>query len=101
MAPKQGYHGQQQQSKQEATAALSSSKASQPGAVAKDAVPTVKQPPKDKTKVIVRKLPPGLSEEGFRKAASAWIIDKFDWLSYYPGKVRCGSTLLHSAFHAI
>lgn len=45
---------------------------------------------KEKTKVIVRKLPPALNEESFKAA-----LDKvcppatYDWFCYYPGKVRC------------
>eukprot|EP00798_Chlamydomonas_sp_ICE-L_P014686 gene14686-20723_t len=47
---------------------------------------TAKQPAKERLKVIVRKLPPGLSEEGFRSAVDKLIADKFTWLSYYQGK---------------
>lgn len=45
--------------------------------------------PKEKTKVVVRKLPPALTEDNF-KAALDKVCDAstYDWLSYYPGKVR-------------
>lgn len=43
---------------------------------------------KERTKVVVRNLPPGLTEDAFRKAVDKYYEGKFDWFSYYPGKVR-------------
>jgi hypothetical protein len=47
--------------------------------------------PPSKVKVVVRRLPPALSEEGFRAAAGLLADLPHDWFAYYPGKVRCGS----------
>mmetsp|Transcript_18239 Transcript_18239/g.34736 ORF Transcript_18239/g.34736 Transcript_18239/m.34736 type:complete len:603 (-) Transcript_18239:278-2086(-) len=39
-----------------------------------------------RTKVVVRKLPPTLSEDAFRQALPASILDRCTWLAYYVGK---------------
>ena len=41
-----------------------------------------------KTKVLVRKLPPGLSEEQFVQTVEKLIHGRYDWLSFYAGKAR-------------
>lgn len=41
-----------------------------------------------KTKVLVRKLPPGLSEEQFVQTVEKLIQGRYDWLSFYAGKAR-------------
>lgn len=38
--------------------------------------------------VVVRKLPPGLTEEGFRAAVDKVAIGTYNWLVYNAGKVR-------------
>lgn len=43
---------------------------------------------KEKTKVVVRKLPPGLTEEGFKATIDKLVEGKCSWFSYYQGKVR-------------
>jgi len=44
----------------------------------------------ERTKVVVRNLPPTLGVDAFKdvleKHASA---DSYNWLQYYPGKIRC------------
>ena len=41
-----------------------------------------------KTKVLVRKLPPNLTEEQFLQSVEKLIAGRHDWLSYYAGKAR-------------
>ncbi len=42
-----------------------------------------------KTKVLVRKLPPGLTEEGFLKAVAGKLDPaRYDWFSFFAGKER-------------
>ena len=41
-----------------------------------------------KTKVLVRKLPPSLTEEQFLQTVEKLIGNRYDWLSYYAGKSR-------------
>jgi len=41
-----------------------------------------------KTKVLVRKLPPTLTEEQFLQAVEKLIANRYSWLSYYAGKAR-------------
>lgn len=41
-----------------------------------------------RTKVVVRHLPPNLEEEGFRELVSDWI-EKTDYFRYVRGKKRC------------
>lgn len=44
---------------------------------------------KSKTKVVVRRLPPALTEQGFRQAVGKLLEQlEHDWFEYYPGKVR-------------
>ena len=47
------------------------------------------RPPKpvQKTKVVVRKLPPQLTEEAFREAMTPYLPGT-NYLSFYPGKAR-------------
>lgn len=42
---------------------------------------------KERTKVVVRQLPPTLSEESFKVAIDKVVPDTYNWFSYYPGKV--------------
>lgn len=41
-----------------------------------------------RTKVLVRNLPPTLSEDGFRAVIDKIVGGRYDWLAYYPGRVR-------------
>jgi regulator of nonsense transcripts 3 len=43
---------------------------------------------KERTKVVVRNLPPALTEDAFKKAIDKYYEDKYDWFSYYSGKLR-------------
>lgn len=43
----------------------------------------------ERTKVVVRNLPPTLSAEAFQGALDKAAADSFNWLAYYPGKFRC------------
>lgn len=43
---------------------------------------------KERTKVVVRKLPPGLNEQGFRAVVEKLIEGRYTWLAYTEGKVR-------------
>ena len=43
----------------------------------------------ERTKVVVRKLPPLMSEAEFRDEVDSVAADQYDWLSFLPGKVRC------------
>ena len=51
----------------------------------------VKMPtkPVERTKVVVRKLPPLMSEAELRDEVDSVAADQYDWLSFVPGKVRC------------
>jgi hypothetical protein len=44
--------------------------------------------PSERTKVVIRGLPPTLSKDAFNDAVGSLIADKHDWQAYYPGKVR-------------
>ena len=47
-------------------------------------------PPNTRLKLIVRRLPPGLTEEEFETSLGGeWIVGngKVDWAAYKPGKV--------------
>ncbi|KXZ48188.1 hypothetical protein GPECTOR_30g284 [Gonium pectorale] len=39
-----------------------------------------------KTKVVVRGLPPGMTEETFKTVLDSISRERYSWLSYYPGK---------------
>jgi regulator of nonsense transcripts 3 len=41
-----------------------------------------------KTKVVIRKLPPYLKQDGFLEALNKSFEGAYDWVSYYPGKLR-------------
>ena len=41
-----------------------------------------------RSKVVVRKLPPGITEEEVRAAIDGVSQGKYDWFSFVPGKVR-------------
>lgn len=43
---------------------------------------------KERTKVVVRRLPPGLTEEAFKSTIDKLVEGKYSWLSYWQGKVR-------------
>lgn len=42
-----------------------------------------------RNKVVVRKLPPGISCEEVRTAIDVVCQGKYDWFTFVPGKVRC------------
>ena len=52
-----------------------------------------------RTKVVVRNLPPGLTEDAFRALVDKALAGRYDWLAFYPGKVRCedGDVCAHDA----
>jgi len=41
-----------------------------------------------RNKVVVRKLPPGISQEEVQAAIDAVCQGKYDWFTFVPGKVR-------------
>lgn len=43
----------------------------------------------ERTKVVVRNLPPTLAAEAFRSTIDKLAEGSYDWFVYYPGKVRC------------
>eukprot|EP00198_Chlamydomonas_reinhardtii_P001763 XP_001691099.1 UPF3 protein [Chlamydomonas reinhardtii] len=45
------------------------------------------KPPRQKTKVLVRKLPPAMSEDTFKSVLDSVAAGRYNWLSYYAGKV--------------
>ncbi len=42
-----------------------------------------------RNKVVVRKLPPGISQEEVQAAIDLVCQGKYDWFTFVPGKVRC------------
>ena len=42
-----------------------------------------------RNKVVVRKLPPGISQEEVQAAIDVVCQGKYDWFTFVPGKVRC------------
>lgn len=42
-----------------------------------------------RNKVVVRKLPPGISREEVQAAIDVVCQGKYDWYTFVPGKVRC------------
>jgi hypothetical protein len=42
-----------------------------------------------RTKVVIRNLPPGLTEGAFRALIDKALGGRYDWMAFYPGKVRC------------
>jgi hypothetical protein len=57
--------------------------------------------PTERTKVVVRGLPPTLTEEALREAIDKVIAGKYNWFSYYVGKVRWGSLQDSSVISAL
>jgi regulator of nonsense transcripts 3 len=51
---------------------------------------------KDRTKVVVRGLPPSLPEDSFKAAIDKTLEGKYDWFSYFPGKTRWAVTHDHA-----
>lgn len=45
--------------------------------------------PLERTKVVVRKLPPLMSEAELLEELDSVAANQYDWLSFVPGKVRC------------
>ncbi len=43
---------------------------------------------KPKTKVVVRALPPCMSEETFLEVLNNIAKDRYTWFSYFPGKIK-------------
>lgn len=59
-------------------------------------------PPLPKLKLVIRRLPPGLTQDEFEKAiGDEWLIGrgKVDWTRYIPGKATKG--FVHPRFHRI
>eukprot|EP00877_Chromochloris_zofingiensis_P005904 jgi/Chrzof1/1567/Cz10g12210.t1 len=56
------------------------------------------KPPLNRTKVVVRNLPPTLTEEAFRTTIDKLVEGKYNWLSYFPGKVSLKRTLHARAY---
>jgi hypothetical protein len=47
-------------------------------------------PAKERTKVVVRGLPPALTEDALRGVVDKLVGGRYGWSAFYPGKVRCG-----------
>lgn len=47
-----------------------------------------------RNKVVVRKLPPGISQEEVQAAIDVVCQGKYDWFTFVPGKVRCAPALV-------
>ncbi|WIA16220.1 hypothetical protein OEZ85_012932 [Tetradesmus obliquus] len=52
----------------------------------------------ERTKVVVRNLPPTLSREAFLSAIEKHAEGTYNWLAYYPGKVSLKRTMFSRAF---
>jgi hypothetical protein len=51
------------------------------------------KPQNERTKVVVRNLPPTLGLDAFKDVLEKHVAaDRYNWLQYYPGKIRCVST---------
>lgn len=46
---------------------------------------------RERTKVVVRNLPPALTEDALRAVVDKAAGGKYGWSAFYPGKVRCGA----------
>jgi len=44
---------------------------------------------KPRTKVVVRGLPPALTEEALRGVVDKLVGGKYGWSAFYPGRIRC------------
>lgn len=56
---------------------------------------TTTKPAAERTKVVVRNLPPTLGLDAFQEVLHKHVApDSYTWLQYYPGKIRC--PVLHS-----
>lgn len=53
---------------------------------------------KEKTKVVVRRLPPALSEDSFKTVLDKHVEGKYDWMSYFPGKVSLRKVVFSRAY---
>lgn len=42
----------------------------------------------ERTKVVVRNLPPSLTAEAFQATIDKHAEGEYNWVAYYPGKVR-------------
>lgn len=51
-----------------------------------------------RTKVVVRNLPPALSEASLREAVDKAAAGSYDWLAYFPGKIGAKRTVLSRAY---
>jgi regulator of nonsense transcripts 3 len=49
----------------------------------------------DKTKVVVRHLPPGISQPMFVEQIDVAFSGRYNWLSYRPGNNRLGFTFFY------
>ena len=49
-----------------------------------------------RNKVVIRKLPPGISREEVQAAVDIVCQGKYDWFTFVPGKVRCAGCGNHS-----
>jgi len=45
----------------------------------------------ERTKVVVRSLPPLLGAEAFKEVIDKHADGSYNWWSYFPGKARCGT----------
>lgn len=50
----------------------------------------------DRTKIVVRKLPPYLKEDDFSTELKKHSISTYEWFAYYPGKARSDHLFLTS-----
>lgn len=52
--------------------------------------------PLDRTKVVLRHLPPTLSQSSLMEQVDSRFAGRYNWVSYRPGKTRLGFTLFSS-----
>lgn len=56
------------------------------------------KPLSERTKVVVRNLPPTLGVEAFKEVLDKHMPpDTYNWLQYYPGKIRCARGTCHAS----
>lgn len=62
---------------------------SQAQATAQSTIVAESKQQKEKTKAVVRKLPPALTEDHFKAALEKVCAPTtYDWFCYFPGKIR-------------
>ncbi len=45
-------------------------------------------PPAERTKIVIRKLPPLMDEADLKAEVDSVAADQYGWFVFYPGKIR-------------